>query len=168
VVGCGDELKRLADHLLLAIAEQPPRRAVERFDHAVLAGRDDRVRDVLEHRPRADLALAQRGIERRDRGERALQLLRLAEEVDEGGDLGPQDLREDRREDEVDRAARVRVDLLGLVAAEGGEEDDRRVLRLLALADQLPGLVAVHDRHASVHEDRGEALAQHGAHRCLP
>ena len=53
---------------------------------------------------------------------------RLQEEMDEGRDLGPQHLGQHRREDEVHRAAGVRRCRLGLVAAEGGEEDDRRVL----------------------------------------
>ena len=62
----------------------------------------------------------------------ARDLLGLAEEVDEDGDLRPQHLGHDRREDVVDRAERVAARGVHLVA-EGGDEDDRRVLGALAL-----------------------------------
>ena len=163
--GATMQLQRLADHLLLAVAEQPSRRPVERLDQPVLAGRHDPVRDVLEHRPRAHLAVAQRRVEVGDRLERALQLLRLQEQVDEGRDLGPQHVGADRREDEVDGAAGVGGGRLGLVAPEGGDEDDRRAPGLAALADQLGGLVAVQRRHPDVHQDHREGLAQDGAQR---
>ena len=58
-----------------------------------------------------------------------LDLLRLLVEVDEDPDLGPEDLRHDGREDVVDRAERVTLGGVHLVA-EGRDEDDRRVGRL--------------------------------------
>ena len=51
VAGRDDQLERLPDDLFLAIAEKASRRPIERFDQALLIGRDDRVRHVLEHRP---------------------------------------------------------------------------------------------------------------------
>ena len=44
---------------MLGEAEQLGGRAVERFDFAVLADRDDPVRHVLEHGPRVGLAVAE-------------------------------------------------------------------------------------------------------------
>ncbi len=166
-----DELERLPDHLVLVIAEQPSRRSVERFDEAILAGRHDPVRHVLQHRPCARLAVAQGGVERGDRLERALQLPGPHEEVHEGRDLGLQHLPEDGREDEVDGAAGIRRGrLLGLrvLTSEGGHEDDRRQPRLASLPDELGGLVSVQDRHGDVHEDHGEGLSHDSAQRGAP
>ena len=95
------------------VAEQRSRRRVERLDQPVLAGGDDPVRHVVEHRLRARLAVAQRGVQRRDRIERTLQLLGLHEQVDEHRDLGPQHVGHHRREDEVDRATRIGRNCLG-------------------------------------------------------
>ena len=75
------------------------------------------------------------------------QLLGLDEEVREDRDLGPQLVGRDRREDEVDRALGVEVGLGELVLSARGDEDDRRHLRLPALADGRGRLEAVHDRH---------------------
>ena len=85
-----------------------------------------------------------------------------ADELEEGRHLGPQHPGEDRREDEVDGAAGVRRRGLQLVAAEGGQEDDRGELRLGPQPDQLRRLVAVQGRHPHVHHDHGEALADDG------
>ena len=161
-VGRDDEPERLPDHLVLLVAEEPLRRSVERLDQARLAGRHDAVGHVLQHRAGVDLAVAQRTVERRDGLQGALELARLHEEMDEGRDLGAQHVGEDRREDEVHRAAGIGGRRLGLVAAVGGEEDDRGARRLDALADELGRLVAVQDRHADVHEDDGEALLLDG------
>ena len=62
-------------------------------------------------------------------------LLGHPEQVDEHPHLGPQDLRDDRREDVVHRPVGVPLGRPHLVG-EGGQEDDRRVRRPLALADQ--------------------------------
>ena len=89
-------------------------------------------------------------------------LLVLAEELEEDGDLRLQDGGVDGRRDVVDRAERVAARGAFLVAV-GGDEDDRRVLRALALADQLRGLEAVHVGHVDVEEDQRELAAQEPA-----
>ena len=88
-----------------------------------------------------------------------------ADELDERRHLG-QHPGEDRREHEVDRAAGVRRRFLELVAAERGEEDDRRQLRAGLLLDLLGRLVAVEAGAAHVHDDHGEALVRDGEQRC--
>jgi hypothetical protein len=85
MAGGYEQLKRLADHLLLAVTEKRPRRAIERLDQSAVTGRHDPVGNVLEYRPRADLAGCQRCVETRDRFKRLLQLLGLNEQTDEGG-----------------------------------------------------------------------------------
>ena len=86
VLGRDHHRERLPDRLLLAVAEQLGRRAVERLDHAVVAERDDAVRDVLEHRAGARLAVAELLAERT-----RSELARLEEELDEDRDLRAQD-----------------------------------------------------------------------------
>src|SRR5207244_3339014 len=49
---------------------------------------------------------------------------------------------------------------VALALVNGGEEDDRRVLRLLALADQGGGLEAVYIRHLNVEKDHGKLVVQ--------
>ena len=163
MAGRDDVLQRPTDDLVGLVAEQPAGREVERLDQALLVGGHDPVRHVVHQRARAHLAVVQRRVEGRDLLERALQLSRLREQVDEGRDPGPHDLAEDRHEDEVDGAARVCGGRLGLVAPEGRDEDDRRVLGLAALPDERGRLVAVHRRHADVHEDHGEVLSENRA-----
>ena len=86
------------------------------------------------------------------------QRLGLQEEVREHRDLRTQLVGWHRREDEVDRALRVEIGGDDLVAAVRGDEDDRRQLRLLTLADERGGLESVHDRHAHVEQDDREVL----------
>ena len=140
------------------VAEQLGGGAVERLDHAVAVDGDDPVGDVVEHRAGPRLAVAELVAEQRDVAQRLLELARLEEQVDEDRDLGAQDVGHDRREDEVDGAARVGDRDLRLVARVGGDEDDRRVLALAAHADQPRRLVAVHPRHLDVHQDHRERL----------
>jgi hypothetical protein len=89
-----------------------------------------------------------------------LDLLRLLEEVHEDEHLRAQDLRHHRRLDEVHRPERVAARDHRVVVAERGEEDDRRLLRALALADQGGGLEAVHARHVDVEQDHREVGLQ--------
>ena len=85
-------------------------------------------------------------------------LLELVE-LDEHLDLAAQDLRQDRRQDVVHRAERVALGRLHLVGV-GGDEDDRRVRRLLVLADERRGFQPVDVRHVDVEQDDRElALA---------
>ena len=86
-------------------------------------------------------------------------------ELDEHLDLGAQDLRHDRRQDVVHRTQRVALHGLHVVG-EGGHEDDGRVPRLLALADQRRGLQARHAGHVDVEQDDGE-LALEQKLQCL-
>ena len=79
-------------------------------------------------------------------------------------DLRPQDLRDDRREDVVDRAEGIALGGVHLVA-EGRDEDDRRMRRLPAAADHRGRLEAVHVRHVDVEQDHGEFLLQQVAQR---
>ena len=76
----------------------------------------------------------------------ALDLLRHREQVDENRDLGAQHDRVDRFEHIIDRAHRIAAhQMLGFLVHRR-EEDDRDALGLLAAADDLGGLVAVHAR----------------------
>jgi hypothetical protein len=99
----------------------------------------------------------------------ALERLALGEELDEHRDLRPQDLGRERLEDVVDGPHRVAAEHVNVAAVIGGQEDDRRVARALALADERGGLVAVEVRHRDVEQDQrevaGEDLAQRGATR---
>ena len=97
----------------------------------------------------------------------ALDLLRLLVEVDEDADLGPEDLRHDRREDVVDRAQRVALGGVHLVA-ERGDEDDRRLRRLAAAPDHGGRLQPVHVRHVHVEQDDREFLVQQVPQRLPP
>lgn len=88
-----------------------------------------------------------------------LYLLIHAEQVDEHGDLGFQDLRNDRLEKVIDRAAghpSVHIRIQGI---HRGEKNDRQMAQPLALPYQCRGLKSVHRRHAHVEQDHGEFLA---------
>jgi hypothetical protein len=151
--------ERLPDRLALAVAEQLAGRAVERLDHPVGAERDDAVRDVVEHRARVGLAVA-------EAAERVLQRTRLHVQLGEDRDLRAQDVGDDRRPDEVDGAAGVGGGV-GLILRVRGDEDDRGALAVLAQADHPRRLVAVHRRHLDVHQDHGERASHHLAYRRL-
>ena len=89
-----------------------------------------------------------------------LELLVLAEEVHEDLDLRLEDLRDDRLEEVVDRADGVSLEDVRFVPRERRDEDDRRVAGLLALANQVRGLEAVHFGHLHVEEDDGEIVVE--------
>jgi hypothetical protein len=88
-------------------------------------------------------------------------------EVDEDGQLRPQDGRVERLDEIVDRARGVRLEAaLGGVLAR--DEDDRHVARLLAPPDDCGGLEAIHARQADVQQDRRDVrLVQEVAERLL-
>src|SRR3546814_1483713 len=73
-------------------------------------------------------------------------LARHREEVDEHRDLGLEDHGLDWLEHIVDRAHRIAADQMLGFLVDGREEDDWDALRLLAVADDLGGFVAVHSR----------------------
>jgi hypothetical protein len=75
-------------------------------------------------------------------------------EVREYPHLGAQDLRIERLQQVVDRAVRVPPGGKVLSSAHRGEEDDRRLVRARALANQPGGLETVHLRHLDVHQDQ--------------
>ena len=160
-LGGDHEPERVPDLLAVAVAEERADRSVDRLDPTDLVEDEDPVGDVVEHRLGQLVAFAQGRVQR-------LQLPRLHEERDEGRDLGPQHARQDRREDEVDRAARVGAGRLRLTAAEGGDEDDRDARRRRMLADQLRRLEAVQLGHPDVHQDQREGLVKRRLERGPP
>jgi hypothetical protein len=85
-------------------------------------------------------------------------------QLDEHFDLAAQDLRDHRRQDVIDRAQRIPARGLHLVGVRG-HEDDRRVLGLAVLADQLGGLDAVDVGHVDVEQDDREVALQELAQR---
>ena len=101
-------------------------------------------------------------------GRLPLDLLVLQEQLDEDRDLGPEHRRDDRLGQEIDGAQRVAAVDLHLGALERRQEEDRRVLRAVALADQLGRLEAVHARHMDVHQDGGIVLIQDSHQGLLP
>jgi hypothetical protein len=88
-------------------------------------------------------------------------------EIDEYADLRLQDERIDRLEHIVDRAHRVAAhQMLGFLVHRR-KEDDRDSRSLLALADQLGGLVAIEARHEDVEQDDREIALEKLAKRVL-
>jgi hypothetical protein len=98
----------------------------------------------------------------------ALPLGAQAREIAEDADLGAQHERVERLEDVVDRSGLVAAGDVLDVGRQRGQEDDRRVGRALAAADERGGLEAVHPRHLHVEQDRREVLLEDRAQRLLP
>ncbi len=92
-------------------------------------------------------------------------LLPLAIELHEHGDLRLQHLGPHRQLDVVHRAQRVAARDAGFEVGERRHEDDRRVRRAGAATDESGGLEAVELRHADVEQDHRELLAQQRAQR---
>ena len=88
-------------------------------------------------------------------------------ELDEHAHLGLQDFGDDGREQEVDGARRVALRRMHVVD-EGGEENDGRMRRLAALADERGGLEPVHARHVDVEQDDREVVPQDQLERVFP
>src|SRR5258706_10076355 len=55
-----------------------------------------------------------------------------------------------------------------LIALVAGQEQDRRVTRTLARANQFRGLEAVHFRHLHVQQDRGKVVFQQERSASMP
>src|SRR5205814_3130622 len=75
--------------------------------------------------------------------------------IEEEADLGDHRLRREGLHHVVDGTLGVALDDLLLFAADGGDEDDRRVARALPLADERGSLESVEVRHLYVEEDEG-------------
>ena len=86
----------------------------------------------------------------------ALDLLRFLEQLDEHRDLGLQDDRIDRLEHIIDRAHRIAAQQMLGFLIDRRQEDDRDALGLVAAADDLGGLIAVHAGHVDVEQDDRE------------
>jgi hypothetical protein len=82
-------------------------------------------------------------------------------------DLGPQHVGQHGPVHVVHGAERVPAGCMGLGLALRREEDDRRVFRLPALADERRGLEAVHAGHVDVEQNHGEVVAQEAPERVL-
>ena len=136
--------------------EQPPHAVLEVERGAELAAR------VREEVGAATLVLG-RMAGRLGFRHGARALLHLPQ-LDEHLDLAAQDIGAHRREDVVDRAERIALRRLHLVGV-GGDEDDRRVRRLLVLPDELRRLQAVDVGHVDVEQDHRELARQHLAQR---
>jgi hypothetical protein len=95
-----------------------------------------------------------------------LELRVQAMQLDQRLHLAAQDVGHHRREDVVDGAERIAARGVHLVG-EGGDEDDRRVRRLAARADELGGLQAVHARHVHVEQDHRALVVEEPAQRLL-
>lgn len=89
----------------------------------------------------------------------AAHLARHAKEFDKDLDLGTQDLRDDGALQIIHGSVGIalsRADIIG----EGGHEDDRRVGRSFAIADQTRRLESVHAGHVDVEQDECEFMRQ--------
>src|SRR4051794_34060664 len=149
-----DELPRLlADELGGRVAEQHAERAVHIEKAAVEIDEADPDRCVRERRAETLLRLG--------------KLRVLLVEVDEHAHLRAQHVRVERLKEVVDGADRVAAEDLLALLVDGGQEDDRDVLRALALLDQLGGLESVHPRHLDVEQNHGEVVVQQAAQRLL-
>ncbi len=95
----------------------------------------------------------------------ALHLFQM--QLDQDGDLGPQDEGVDRFEHHVHRARRIGLEEVGLVAEHRRQEDDRRIARPAVRADEARRLIAVHPRHVQVQENDRELLGQKLPQRIL-
>ena len=100
-------------------------------------------RELARARAHALLELVARALQRLGL---ALERLALGEELDEDRDLRLQDLRRERLEEVVDGADRVAAEHVQVAPVVRRQEDDRRVARALALADERGRLVAVEVR----------------------
>ena len=94
-------------------------------------------------------------------------LLRLAVEVHEHVDLGPENERLDRLEHVIDRAGRVAAEDVQVVLVEGRQEEDRDARRARTAADHAGDLVAVEARHLHVEQDQRELVLEHVPQGCF-
>ncbi len=89
-----------------------------------------------------------------------LHLQRLQMQVDQHLHLGAQDERVDGLEHHVDRASRIGLEQVRLVAEHRGQEHDGDPGGAPALADQRGGLITVDAWHVQVQQDDREVLVQ--------
>ncbi len=174
-----DQVDQVLDLTLDDVAGRRPLRFGQLLQAQQLHGGADRRQRIAQlvgqHRQELVLALGRflEGAGRRLEGGRplhdprlelgveALQRPRLAIEVGEHADLGPQDLGHHRHRHVVHRPALVAAQPVEVGEHHGGDEDDRRLLEPRVLADHRRQLVAVELRHAHVHQhDRDLGLEQ--------
>ena len=91
----------------------------------------------------------------------------LPEQLDEDPDLRAEDVRVDRLAQVIDGAGAVAAEDVALVGRVRRQEQDRNVLRSLALLDQLCQLDAGDAWHADVEHNRRELVAQQAEERLV-
>jgi hypothetical protein len=89
-----------------------------------------------------------------------LEQPRLAIKLGEDPDLGAQHLGDDRHRNVVDRAHFIGAQAIDVGQMDGGNEDDRCLLKARVLADHGSQLEPVELRHADVHQDDGDILLE--------
>src|SRR5207302_7647065 len=82
-----------------------------------------------------------------------LELPRLAIELGEHLDLGPQQLGNDRHRNVVHRSKLIPAQKIEIINLNGGDEDDRDLLKAGVLADHCCQLKAVEVGHADVDQN---------------
>ena len=115
---------------------------------------------MFDKGPVAVLALGKALLRCRALGDLLLQALLDPHQLDQGGDLGPEDGRLEGLVHVVDRPARVPLEMVLLGSADRGEKDDRDVPGLLTKLDQTGGPEPIQAGHLHVQHDEGELLAQ--------
>ena len=89
-----------------------------------------------------------------------LELTRLAIELGENADLGAQHFRDDRHRDIIHGAHLIGAQAIDIGEMNGGNEDDRGLLKARMLADHRGELKAVELWHADVDQDDGDILLE--------
>ncbi len=150
--------KLLAFQILHRRIEQSRNRRVGKADHAVLAQHQNAFGGVVQHR----------GIE----GARhfqvmteALQGTAIALVLEQRLDLGLEDLRIERLEQVIHRAAGISLDHSILRLLVGGEENDRCQPRALAAAHQPCDFETVHAGHLHIEQDQVDVVFEQKVQR---
>lgn len=90
----------------------------------------------------------------------ARQLAGFAKQIDKDTDLGLEDQRVDRLAQVVHRAGAVAFEDVFVIPQISGQENDRQMLVLFALLDQLRQLETVDPRHADIEHDDREIVVE--------
>ena len=94
-------------------------------------------------------------------------LLGFSKKIDKDRDLRPQNFRNNRRKNVIDRADRVTTRDVRLRVVYRADENDRRRLGAWALPNQRRRFEAVHHRHIHVEQDHREILFEQTTQRLL-
>jgi hypothetical protein len=94
----------------------------------------------------------------------SFHLAGLLVQIEKYRNLGPENLRHDWCQDVVDRPQRIAAGDEHVVAKRR-DEDDRRVLRVLSLANQGGRLEPVHTRHVDIEQDHREIAIEQALER---